>query len=83
MVQKYQGTENKEQKQKLLLIMRSYDKNIPYTIEGVFRNECAMIDRAKHNGTLYRFQNASGEWSAIDPESVLLIAEEKQDEDQD
>lgn len=83
MVQKYQGTENEEQTKELILVTHIADEPTMYHLEGVFKSETAMIDRAKHNGTLYRFQNLSGEWSAVNPETIDFLGEAKQDENPD
>lgn len=66
MVSSYKGTENNEQSKRLILTANqtttSYSK---YYINGVFRNECAKIDYARRNGTLYRADGIYGELIAI------------------
>lgn len=70
MVSSYKGTENNEQPKRLILTANqtttSYSK---YYINGVFRNECAKIDYARRNGTLYRADGIYGE--LIDPCLIL------------
>lgn len=84
MVSRYKGTENNEQPKRLILTANqtttSYSK---YYINGVFRNECAKIDYARRNGTLYRADGIYGELIAIAPEHIIDIIEGQEDEDQD
>lgn len=83
MVSSYKGTENKEQEQEMILVTHTQAGKFEHIVYRVFREECSAIDSAKRNGTLYRFQNSDGEWSAVDPNLIHFIGEAKQDEDQD
>lgn len=84
MVSSYKGTENNEQPKRLILTANqtttSYSK---YYINGVFRNECAKIDYARRNGTLYRADGIYGELIAIAPEQIIDIIEGQENENQD
>lgn len=84
MVQKYQGTENEEQTKQLVLTAKQTMTNYAkYYINGVFRNECAKIDYARRNGTLYRAEGIYGEMIAIVPEQIIDIMEDNENKNPD